>query len=415
MGDRELLAMKAAFEEWRHWLEGSTHPFLVLTDHKNLEYLRTAKRLNPRQARWSLFFSRFQFTITFRPGSKNTKADSLSRQFDSETSIKNPETILSPDLVIGPIQWDIETELELANAHTGIHPECPPGKLYVPETLSEKVLKHVHALPSSGHPGITATIHLLQNRFWWSTLSQDVNRFVQQCKTCNMHVSLLKPATPPTEEERGDCSRPSSQSNAVQTSQAIVVEGEEAYRVHQLLDSRRRGGHHQYLVDWEGCSPEEQSWVNSRDILDPMLTQEFHCNHPEKPAPRARGRPRRRQHPRAGSRSQGGGLCYGFQFPGFLHLSITSALSRVLAQCILPSSMLHLRCDCLSPVLYQRSLPSLYLLHLPCRLCEVLPLYVCMSERFSFYSVYLLSLTHAELTLSICLQPALRPPARSGF
>ncbi len=64
-------------------------------------------------------------------------------------------------------------------------------------------------------------------------------------------------------------------------------------------------------------------------------------------------------------------------------LDITSALSRVLAQCILPSSMLHLRCDCLSPVLYQRSLPSLYLLHSPCRLCEVLPLYVCMSERFS--------------------------------
>lgn len=25
VGDRELLAMKAAFEEWRHWLEGATH------------------------------------------------------------------------------------------------------------------------------------------------------------------------------------------------------------------------------------------------------------------------------------------------------------------------------------------------------------------------------------------------------
>lgn len=53
--DWELLAMKAAFEEWRHWLEGATHPFVVLTDHKNLEYLRTAKRLNPHQAQWSLF------------------------------------------------------------------------------------------------------------------------------------------------------------------------------------------------------------------------------------------------------------------------------------------------------------------------------------------------------------------------
>ncbi len=24
--------MKAAFEEWRHWLEGAKHPFTVLTD-----------------------------------------------------------------------------------------------------------------------------------------------------------------------------------------------------------------------------------------------------------------------------------------------------------------------------------------------------------------------------------------------
>ncbi len=50
VGDRELLAVKLALEEWRHWLEGAQHPFQVLTDHKNLEYLQQAKRLNPRQA-----------------------------------------------------------------------------------------------------------------------------------------------------------------------------------------------------------------------------------------------------------------------------------------------------------------------------------------------------------------------------
>ncbi|KAK3506575.1 hypothetical protein QTP70_009901 [Hemibagrus guttatus] len=57
VGNKELLAMKAAIKEWRHWLEGSTHPFQVITDHKNLEYIKSAKRLNPRQARWSLFFT----------------------------------------------------------------------------------------------------------------------------------------------------------------------------------------------------------------------------------------------------------------------------------------------------------------------------------------------------------------------
>ncbi|KAK1788797.1 hypothetical protein P4O66_002606 [Electrophorus voltai] len=79
IGDRELLAMKLAFEEWRHWLEGARHPFTVITDHKNLAYLQTTKRLNSvtRHAR-SLFFSRFVFRITYRPGEKNVWADLLS-------------------------------------------------------------------------------------------------------------------------------------------------------------------------------------------------------------------------------------------------------------------------------------------------------------------------------------------------
>lgn len=51
VGNRELLAVKMALEEWRHWLEGMEHPFIVWTDHKNLEYLHTSKCLNSRQAR----------------------------------------------------------------------------------------------------------------------------------------------------------------------------------------------------------------------------------------------------------------------------------------------------------------------------------------------------------------------------
>ena len=57
IGNKELLAVKLALEEWRQWLEGAQVPFQVWTDHKNLEYLHTAKRLNSRQAWWALFFS----------------------------------------------------------------------------------------------------------------------------------------------------------------------------------------------------------------------------------------------------------------------------------------------------------------------------------------------------------------------
>lgn len=70
IADRELLAVKVALEEWRHWLDGTQHPFIVWADHKNLEYIRKAKRLHPRQARWALFFNRFSFSLSvYRPGS----------------------------------------------------------------------------------------------------------------------------------------------------------------------------------------------------------------------------------------------------------------------------------------------------------------------------------------------------------
>lgn len=59
VGNRKLLAVKLALEEWRHWLEGTVQPFVAWTDHKNLAYVQTAKRLNSRQARWGLFLAVF--------------------------------------------------------------------------------------------------------------------------------------------------------------------------------------------------------------------------------------------------------------------------------------------------------------------------------------------------------------------
>lgn len=109
VGNRELLAMKLALEEWRHWLEGANQSFVILTDHKNMEYLRSAKRLNPRQARWALFFTRFKFTVTYRPGTKNIKADALSRQTEGKIQNHPPENIIQTNLLVAPVQWDLVT------------------------------------------------------------------------------------------------------------------------------------------------------------------------------------------------------------------------------------------------------------------------------------------------------------------
>ncbi len=112
IGNRELLAIKLALDEWRHWLEGVNHPFTVITDHTNLQYLREANRVNPQQAHWALFFTWFDFTIAYRPGNHNCKADTLSRLHSPETPA-DPEPILPPPLIVNPIVWSIDKDIKV--------------------------------------------------------------------------------------------------------------------------------------------------------------------------------------------------------------------------------------------------------------------------------------------------------------
>jgi len=84
--DKEMLAIVRALQEWRHFVEGAEHQCEIWTDHKNLEYFMTAKQLNRRQARWSLYLSRFDFTLHHKPGKSMGKPDALSQRADHGTS-----------------------------------------------------------------------------------------------------------------------------------------------------------------------------------------------------------------------------------------------------------------------------------------------------------------------------------------
>src|SRR5260370_5561969 len=80
--DKELLAVFIAFKRWCNYLEGSTHPVDTVTDHKNLEYFTTTKKLTQCQVRWSEFLSQFNLKIWFRPGWLGAKPDALTCQWD---------------------------------------------------------------------------------------------------------------------------------------------------------------------------------------------------------------------------------------------------------------------------------------------------------------------------------------------
>jgi len=92
--DKEMLAIICALEEWRHFLEGATHPVEIWTDHKNLEYFMTAKKLNRRQARWSLHLARFNFLLHHCPGHTMGKPDALSRRANHGNGASDNENIV---------------------------------------------------------------------------------------------------------------------------------------------------------------------------------------------------------------------------------------------------------------------------------------------------------------------------------
>ena len=83
-------------------MEDATHPVEIWTDHKNLEYFITAKKLNHRQARWSLHLARFDFLLYHHPRRTMGKPDALSRRADHGNGASNNENVvlLRPEFLV---------------------------------------------------------------------------------------------------------------------------------------------------------------------------------------------------------------------------------------------------------------------------------------------------------------------------
>ncbi|KAK3559980.1 hypothetical protein QTP86_033681, partial [Hemibagrus guttatus] len=153
-----------------------------------LEHIKGAKQLNPQQAQCALFFTRFNFVVTYHPGSKNSKADTLLLRHKPVHAESDLEPILGPTVIVAPIRWDIMEEIHQAQQGEDPPTECPPGRLYVPASSLRHTIKWVHSAHSTGHPGVNQTTQLLRNTFWWPSLATDVKMFINFCTTCTQRA-----------------------------------------------------------------------------------------------------------------------------------------------------------------------------------------------------------------------------------
>lgn len=232
--DKEMLAIIRALDEWRHFLEGAEHTFEIWTDHKNLEYFMTAKKLNRRQARWSLFLAQFDFTLHHRPGKSSGKPDALSRRPDHGKGENDNEDVvlLKPSLfriqalkqghllitgeeksllkkirdakdlddsVVKAVEELRQSGVRKVDGHEWAEEQgliLFRGKVYVPKDidLRRQIVEAHHDSQVAGHPGRWKTLELVSRNYWWPGISRFIASYVKGCDRCNRTKTF--PAAP---------------------------------------------------------------------------------------------------------------------------------------------------------------------------------------------------------------------------
>uniref|UniRef100_A0A8C8DGA7 Gypsy retrotransposon integrase-like protein 1 n=1 Tax=Oryzias sinensis TaxID=183150 RepID=A0A8C8DGA7_9TELE len=129
-----------------------------------------------------VFFDRFNFTITYRPRSRNVKPDALSRKYSP--SEHTPSSILPSTCIIGALTWDIENKVLQALSNITDHPPVPRGTLFVLAELRSEVITWGHTSRLACHGGVHRTLSLIRRRFHWPAMVKDVREYVAACSTC---------------------------------------------------------------------------------------------------------------------------------------------------------------------------------------------------------------------------------------
>ena len=159
--NKEMLAIVTCIGEWCSYLEGSTLPFTVYADHKNLEYFLTTNVLNCCQARWSELLGGYDFTIVYRPGSAMGKPDAMSRCHDfsegSRASQSPPTTLLKPgQLILAAINLSEEPHETLPSTSSDILPQL--GTLQKQDPILTPLLPYLQDLDIPQPPDIQVDI-----------------------------------------------------------------------------------------------------------------------------------------------------------------------------------------------------------------------------------------------------------------
>ncbi|KAI4320605.1 hypothetical protein MLD38_034066 [Melastoma candidum] len=196
--DKELYALVRALETWQHYLW--SQEFVIHTDHESLKHLKDQGKLNRRHTRWIQFIEMFPYVIRYKKGKENIVADALSRRY----------TLIST-LDAKFLGFEHIKELYLHDHDfKEVFSECKKGsfgkfyrhegylfrenKLCIPQgSMRELLVREAHGGGLMGHFGVTKTLDVLREHFFWPHMKRDVMRICLRCIKCKKAKSKIQP------------------------------------------------------------------------------------------------------------------------------------------------------------------------------------------------------------------------------
>jgi cleavage and polyadenylation specificity factor subunit 1 len=213
--DREMLAIKLALKHWRCFLNSwDVH---VVTDHEPLTHALQKKTssYSEVQLRRLSFILSMTRDIRYIQGKENCVADALSRSLTGEVDPVLASVSCSDSLLLDIAKAQLDDDfvksippnhaywkrIDMALHRPLVDTRRGGRRLYVPQSLRQRVLSRIHHL---SHGGIAATRYLVSQNFIWPGISADTRHFVRHCHHCQKskvtkhHRSPLQPFDDPS-------------------------------------------------------------------------------------------------------------------------------------------------------------------------------------------------------------------------
>jgi hypothetical protein len=174
----ELLAIMKVLAHWRQYLGWTKVPFMIITNHTNLQHWKSPQNFMWHMAQWHIDLQEYDYEIQYMLGKENTPPDTLSRQPGANKGQDDNQGVV----VIPPEKFQIAQA-----SHIMLE-----GRVWVPPINEVKrgIMNLIHDHLTAGHLGHNEMIRKTQEHYYWPGMKEWITEYIKGCMACQQNKIL---------------------------------------------------------------------------------------------------------------------------------------------------------------------------------------------------------------------------------